>query len=98
MIESTGAMCEGSASMSKALLRMALAVGTASALLWASAASAKDFTYDEKANQEMARRLKIPVYFAVPTSARAKLPNTVNTTDRLVDFKHPDAKGGDVGL
>ena len=31
---------------------------------------AKDFAFDEKTNQEMARRLKIPVYFAVPNSAR----------------------------
>jgi hypothetical protein len=75
--------------MSKALVRIALAVGASCALLTATPAWSKDFTYEEKANQEMARRLKIPVYFAVPGSARAKLSKTVTTSDRLVDFKHP---------
>ena len=41
----------------------------------------------------MARKLKIPVYFAVPASARGALPKNIETTDRLIDFKHPDAKG-----
>ena len=68
------------------------------AALSAAAAEAKEFTFDEKANQEMARRLKIPVYFAVPNSARGALPKSIETSDRLIDFKHPDAKGGDVGL
>lgn len=57
-----------------------------------------EFTFSEKSNAEMARRLNIPVYFAVPPSARAELPAPINTTDRLIDFKHPDAKGGEVGL
>jgi hypothetical protein len=62
--------------------------------------SAKEFTFDEKANKEAARKLNIPVYFAVPASARAPLPKDINTTDRLIDFKHPDAIGkqADVGL
>jgi hypothetical protein len=64
----------------------------------AGPALAKDFAFDEKTNQEMARRLKIPVYFAVPNSARAALPKSIETSDRLIDFKHPDAKGRDVGL
>ena len=68
------------------------------AALSAAAAEAKEFTFDEKANQEMARRLKIPVYFAVPNSARGALPKSIETSDRLIDFKHPDAKRGDVGL
>ena len=66
--------------------------------LSAKPAQAKEFTFDEKVNQEMARRLKIPVYFAVPDSARGDLPKSIETSDRLIDFKHPDAKGGDVGL
>lgn len=59
-----------------------------------------EFAYDEKVNEQMAKRLNIPVYFAVPASARATLPKTLKTTDKLIDFKHPDAKGapGDVGL
>lgn len=74
----------------------ALALGS---LLAGLPVAAKDFTFDEKSNAEMAKRLKIPVYFAVPASARAPLPS-IETTDRLVDFKHPDglkAQGG-VGL
>ncbi len=79
----------------------AVAVAVATSLAVASAPlSAAEFTYNEKTNQDIARRLDMPVYFAVPASARLKLPKTFNTTDRLIDFKHPDAKGasGDVGL
>ncbi len=77
------------------LLLLAAAVAPA---LSATPARAKEFTFDEKVNQEMARRLKIPVYFAVPNSARGALPKSIDTPDRLIDFKHPDAKRGDVGL
>lgn len=61
--------------------------------------AAKDFTFDEKSNAEITKRLKIPVYFAVPATARAKLPS-IETTDRLIDFKHPDGlkAQGEVGL
>src|SRR5262249_24826096 len=52
--------------------------------------ASKEFTYDERVNTEMARRLKIPVYFAVPASARLGLPSGIDTSDRLIDFKHPD--------
>ena len=68
------------------------------AAMSAGPARAKDFAFDEKTSQEMARRLKIPVYFALPNSARAALPKSIETPDRLIDFKHPDAKGRDVGL
>ena len=34
------------------------------------AARAADFTYNEKTNADLAKKLKIPVYFAVPASAR----------------------------
>jgi hypothetical protein len=62
--------------------------------------SAKEFTFDEKVNQRVAKKLGIPVYFAVPASARAPIPGNINTNDQLIDFKHPDGigKGGDVGL
>jgi hypothetical protein len=61
---------------------------------------AAEFTYNEKVNQDMAKRLNMPVYFAVPASARATLPRSIKTTDRLIEFKHPDAKGNaaDIGL
>jgi len=62
--------------------------------------AANEFTFDEKVNDEIAKKLNIPVFFAVPASARAELPKDIDTTDKLIDFKHPDAKGasGDVGL
>jgi hypothetical protein len=65
-----------------------------------AAVQTKQFTYDPKVNEQMAKKLKIPVYFAIPASARLQLPDTIDTTDKLVDFKHPDGVGaqGDVGL
>ena len=82
------------------VLAFALSLAAAGAALSAPPVTSKEFAFDEKTNAELARRLKIPVYFAVPASARGELPKTIDTTDRLVDFKHPDAKGsqGDVGL
>ena len=60
----------------------------------------KQFTYDATVNEQMAKKLKIPVYFALPASARATLPGNIDITDKLVDFKHPDGQSaqGDVGL
>jgi hypothetical protein len=88
--------------MPKAMNVLGLALGFAAVgtALSAPPVASKEFTFDEKANKEMAQRLKIPVYFAVPASARGALPKNIDTTDRLVDFKHPDGKGaqGDVGL
>jgi hypothetical protein len=70
------------------------------AVLTATPARSKEFTFDEKVNAEMARKLNIPVYFAVPASARLDLPKTINVSARLIDFKHPAAKGtqADIGL
>src|SRR6476659_3220175 len=86
--------------MSKAvrLAGLLLLLAAAASGPTATPARAKEFTFYEKVNQEMACRLKIPVYFAVPNSARGALPKSVETSDRLIDFKHPDAKRGDVGL
>jgi hypothetical protein len=82
------------------LLALALGLAVAGSALSALPVASKEFTYDEKVNKEMARKLSIPVYFALPASARIALPKTIETTDRLIDFKHPDGKGaqGDVGL
>jgi hypothetical protein len=68
-----------------------LALVAAGLALAPPAAEAKQFAFDEKTNQQMARQLKIPVWFAVPDDARAALPDDIETTDRLVDFQHPDA-------
>jgi hypothetical protein len=61
---------------------------------------AAEFEFSPRTNREVAQRLGIPVYFAVPDSARARLPRRIDTTDRLIDFRHPDAlrSGARVGL
>ena len=61
---------------------------------------AAEFEFNPRVNREVAERLGIPVYFAVPDTARAKLPRTFKTSDRLIDFRHPDAlrTGARVGL
>ena len=82
---------------SRVLRRSAVVAGI---VLGASPLVAAEFTYNEKTNADIARRLDMPVYFALPASARLTLPKSINTTDRLIDFKHPDAIGasGNVGL
>lgn len=72
-----------------------LAVATAS---YVTPAVSKEFTFSEKVNQEMARKLDIPVYFGIPASARATIPKDIKTTDRLIEFRHPDAKGSDADI
>jgi hypothetical protein len=85
--------------VSRRLLLLACATVAGTALVGGSL-HAKEFTFSAKANERLAKKLKIPVYFALPASARATLPQSFDTTDVLVDFKHPDAKNatGDVGL
>lgn len=84
------------------LQKKLLVAGCAMAIAWASsqATSAADFTFDEKTNAQLAKKLGIPVYFAVPKSTWATLPKDIKTTDKLVEFRHPDGikAKGDVGL
>lgn len=63
-------------------------------------AAGKEFSFSEKANERLAKKLSIPIYFTVPKSTWAPLAGPFNTTDVLVDFKHPDAlkTGSDAGL
>src|SRR5262245_633308 len=63
-------------------------------------ATAAEFTFDQKVNDQISKKVNIPVFFAVPASARAQLPKNIKTTDKLIDYKHPGAAGakGDVGL
>jgi hypothetical protein len=70
------------------------------AALAASPLGAAEFDFSPRTNREVAERLGIPVYFAVPDSARARLPRRIDTTDRLIDFRHPDAlrTGARIGL
>lgn len=69
-------------------------------VLAAIPATAKDFTFSEKVNGTYAQKLGIPIYFSVPSSARAPLKGPFNTSDVLLDWKHPDAikTGSDAGL
>jgi hypothetical protein len=95
-------MLHALSNLRRAFLVGASALAVGSVLLLGRPAPAKEFTFDEKTNAELAKKLKIPVYFAVPASARAALPSTIELTapDRMVDFKHPDARKaeGDIGL
>jgi len=79
---------------------VAAAAAFAVACVGVQAASAAEFTFDEKTNADLAKKLKIPVYFTVPKSAWAPLPNDIKTTDKLIEFRHPDGlkAKGDVGL
>src|SRR5262245_53425586 len=79
---------------------LAFGLAVSGALMVAAPISAKEFTVDETTNKNLAKKLGIPVYFAVPASARGPVPTDINTTDKLVDFRHPDAQTahGDVGL
>jgi len=80
--------------------RVLLASALALALAVSPALALKQFTASQSANDRLAKKLGIPIFFALPSSARATLPNDFNTTDVLVDFKHPDAvkSGSDAGL
>lgn len=84
------------------LQKKLLVAGCAMAMAWASSqtTSAADFTFDEKTNAQLAKKLNIPVYFAVPKSTWATLPKDIKTSDKLVEFRHPDGikAKGDVGL
>jgi hypothetical protein len=81
--------------------RFVLAAGLALALAAVPAWGAgKDFTFSEKANERLAKKLNIPIYFTVPKSSWAPLAGGFNTSDVLLDFKHPDAikTNSDAGL
>lgn len=66
-----------------------IAFGT---LLAVAPAASKEFSYSARQNDRLAKKLNIPIYFTLPASARGAVPSDINTTDLLVDFKHPDAK------
>ena len=48
--------------------------------------SPKQFTPSEKANARLAKKLAIPVYFALPASARGPVPANIPINATLVDF------------
>ena len=75
---------------------LAMAIGFAAAGL--SPLHAADFTYNDKTNAELAKTLSVPIFFTLPKSARLDLPKSIDTSDKLVDFHHPDSKDGNYGL
>ena len=79
---------------------LAVMVVVASPVATTAWAQTKEFTFSQRANDRMAKKMGIPVFFAVPATARSIAPTKVETSDLLIDFKHPDGKGaaGDVGL
>lgn len=81
--------------------RVSLAAAATLAVMSAPVlAAGKDFTFSEKANDRLAKKLNIPIYFTLPKSTWAPLAGPFNTTDVLLDFKHPEAlkTGSDAGL
>ncbi|MGD9783177.1 MAG: hypothetical protein AB7E80_03150 [Hyphomicrobiaceae bacterium] len=87
-------------SVLKRLTRLTtLGMACAALLAAVPTADAKEFTVSERANPRLARKLGIPVYFALPPSARLPITSSIETSDVLVDFQHPDAKpGSNIGL
>jgi hypothetical protein len=79
-------------------MRLAAAAFGLAAALTIEPLSAAEFTSDPKSNAEIAKKLNVPVYFTVPDTARIELPKSVNTSDKLVDFHHPDAKAAKYGF
>jgi hypothetical protein len=71
-------------------------LAVAALVVWPAPSQAKKFTPGEKVSQMMATKYKMPVFFALPDSARAKLPDDINTADTLVDYRHPE--NSNVGL
>jgi hypothetical protein len=78
--------------------RLVLLAAVWAGLSYADPAAAKEFVFDAKVNQQMAKKLGIPVYFTVPDSARLPLAKNIETSDKLIDFKHPDAIKANAGV
>lgn len=74
-------------------------IGAAATLLFSASHSfAAEFAMTETANKEWNKKLSIPVYFILPESSRVELPASIPTTDKLIDFKHPNGNGSGNGL
>lgn len=84
----------------KKILAAACSAAAACAFAGSAPAVAAEFAFNEKTNADLAKKLQIPVYFSVPKSAWAPLPKDIKTSDKLVEFHHPDAikAKGEVGL
>jgi hypothetical protein len=64
------------------------------------AAIAAQFVYDPAVNQEVHKKLEIPVYYTAPEHSFAPLPAEIPTDMQLIEYRHPDASKarGKVGL
>jgi len=79
-------------------IRLAATVFALAGVFTVGPLDAAEFKSDAKTNSDIAKKLRIPVFFTVPDTARVELPTSINTTDKLIDFDHPDAKGAKYGL
>jgi len=79
-------------------MRFAAMVFALAGALTVGSLDAAEFKSDAKTNADIAKKLRIPVYFTVPDTARLELPTSITTSDKLVDFHHPDAKDAKYGL
>jgi len=79
-------------------MRLAAMVFALAGVLTVGSLDAAEFKSDAKTDADIAKKLKIPVYFTVPDTARLELPTSINTSDKLIDFHHPDAKSAKYGL
>jgi hypothetical protein len=79
-------------------MRLAAMAFALAGTLTVGSLDAAEFKSDAKTNADIAKRVRIPVYFTVPDTARLGLPASINATDKLIDFHHPDAKGANYGL
>ena len=77
---------------------LAAACALALAATHTAPSRAAEFVFDEDINRDLARKLNVPVFFTVPASARLKLPKSIDTSDKLIDFQHPEGAAANVGL
>lgn len=64
----------------------------------AATPATKTFTANAALNDRLHKKMAIPVFFTVPPTARVALQPAADTGDTLLDYKHPDGRGGDLGL
>src|SRR5215469_14534629 len=73
-------------------IRLAAMVFALAGVFTVGPLDAAEFKSDAKTNSDIAKKLRISVFFTVPDTARVELPTSINTTVKLIDFDHPDAK------
>lgn len=96
--ECHGLYCVGETNMprTKTLSRSVMIAIVTTAAFLPIPSVAKNFTPGERVSKMMDAKFKLPIFFTLPDSARAKLPDDIKTTDTLVDYRHP--KNNKAGL